>query len=299
MNHKATDRSAGSDLPRSDVERLIDLQRYPIHVPDSQGCIDLVQACRQQLADQAIASLPGFVRADAIDALAEEAMRLVRFGHRFDQPRTTNFDDPEHDGPAEELTKWQDLRHQAHDNRYCQVLNHHIPNYSDVRAIYLWPELTEFVRRVLGEETLYPSRCPHLALSMKVAFDGDQDGWHYDPNDGVITLMLQTPDQGGEFEYAPYIRSAGNQNYEAVTKVFEEPDQFATRRRLEAGTFTLFNGRRSMHRVRQSGPTAKPRVVAIFCYDRRPDQVFSQNYIDLVRSFPQGPPSAAQEFSNR
>ena len=125
---------------------------------------------------------------------------------------------------------------------------------------------------------------------MKIAFEGDQDGWHYDPNDGVVTLQLQTPDEGGEFEYAPYIRSDDDENYQGVARLFDSPDTEATQLRPAAGTFMLFNGSRSMHRVRRVGPTRRPRVVAIFSYDGQPDMLFSQSYIDLVRSFPRGGP---------
>jgi len=276
----------------TELDPLIDLNRYPLHRPTSVEFRDLVARCQHQLATEAIASLPGFVRPSAIDALAGEANGLVQLGHRFDQPRVTNFDDPEYDGPEDERVRFDHLRTRAHENRYCQVLNHHISNHSDLRRIYRWPQLTEFVRQVLKETTLFPSLCPHLALSMKVAYDGDQDGWHYDPNDGVITLMLQSSDEGGEFEYAPYIRGVNNQNYPAVEAVFQQPDLHSRKIKIQAGTFTLFNGRRSMHRVRKIRSTVAPRIVAIFCYDRRPDQVFSQQYIDLVRSFPQGPPTS-------
>jgi len=274
------------------LNQLIDLDRYPLHRPTSTEFRELVTRCQRQLATEAIASLPGFIRPSAIDTLASEASDLVQLGHRFDQPRVTNFDDPEYDGSDHERLRFDHLRTRAHENRYCQVLNHHIPNHSDIRSIYRWPQLTEFVRQVLKQTTLFPSLCPHLALSMKVAFDGDQDGWHYDPNDGVITLMLQSSAEGGEFEYAPYIRAENHQNYPAVEAVFQQPDLHARKVRIEAGTFTLFNGRRSMHRVRKIQSAVVPRIVAIFCYDRRPDQVFSQHYIDLVRSFPQGPPTS-------
>ena len=182
------------------------------------------------------------------------------------------------------------MRSARHPNRYCQILNYQIPNHSDLRAIYLWPPLTEFIRQVLNVEHLFLSQCPHLALTMKVAYEGDTDGWHYDPNDGVITLVLQTADNGGEFEYAPNIRNKIDQNYAGVDRLFKSPDIEATRLALEPGTFTFFNGRHSMHRVRPVGSTRQPRIVSIFSFDQRPDHFFAQSYIDKLRRFPQGPP---------
>ena len=102
--------------------------------------------------------------------------------------------------------------------------------------------------------------------------------------------MLQPSEFGGEFEYAPYIRNEQEENYAGVKRLFDSPGSEAQRIKLEAGTLTLFNGRFSMHRVRPIGPTKQPRIVAIFSYDQRPDMVFSQDYIDMLRSFPQGPP---------
>ena len=271
---------------RTPIHQLIDLDRYPIHELDSNAGRDLVSKCQQSLADTAGALLPDFVRPDALSRIATEAEQLVEVSHRYDRPREAFLGHPRYgDG---DLDEFGDLKKRLHDNRYNQVLNYQIPNDSDLRALYLWPDLTEFVRRVLNRDNLFPSQCPHLALTMKIAFEGDQDGWHYDPNDGVVTLQLQTPDAGGIFEYAPYIRSDDDENYQGVARLFDSPDTEATRLRPAAGTFMIFNGSRSMHRVRQVGRTRCPRVVAIFSYDGNPDMVFSQSYVDLVRNFPRG-----------
>ena len=277
-------------LSRSQVNQLIDLDRYPIDQLESSAGRDLIEICHNNLATQAIALLPGFIRPNAIFEMAEEAQGLVNQAHRYDQPRAAFYEHPNHQHRARDDDGWSTLRSKRHPNRYCQILNYQIPNNSNLRAIYLWPKLTEFVRRVLDVNRLYPSVCPHLALTMKVAFEGDLDGWHYDPNDGVITLMLQPSESGGEFEYAPYIRNEQEENYTDVKRLFDSPDTEAQRIKLEAGTFTLFNGRFSMHRVRPVGSTKQPRIVAIFSYDERPDMVFSQDYIDMLQSFPQGPP---------
>jgi hypothetical protein len=272
------------------VNQLIDLDRYPIDQLESDAGHDLINICHNNLSTQAITSLPEFIRPSAISKMAEEAQGLIDQAHRYDQPRAAFYEHPNHHHRAPDGDDWSMLRSKRHPNRYYQILNYQIPNNSNLRAIYLWPKLTEFVRRVLDVDNLYPSVCPHLALTMKVAFEGDLDGWHYDPNDGVITLMLQPSESGGEFEYAPYIRNEQEENYSGVKRLFDSPGNEAQRISLEAGTLTLFNGRYSMHRVRPIGPTKQPRIVAIFSYDQRPDMVFSQDYVDMLRSFPQRSP---------
>jgi len=134
---------------------------------------------------------------------------------------------------------------------------------------------------------------------MKVAFSGDLDGWHYDPNDGVITLMLQSSESGGEFEYAPYIRNEQEENYPGVKRLFDSPDTEAQRINLEAGTFTLFNGRFSLHRVRPIGPTKQPRIVAYFLMISGPTWCFLRTIQTCFEVPPRGLPTEILQLINK
>ena len=284
----SADRNSG-EVSAQDINKLIDLDRYPIDRLNNKPGQLLVAQCRSDLEDSAAAILPSFVRQSAILKMAKESESLVQVAHRYDGNRAPFYDVD--DNERSDVDGLQSrVRSVRHPNRYCQILNYQIPNSSDLRAIYLWPPLTEFIRQVLNVEHLFQSQCPHLALTMKVAYEGDTDGWHYDPNDGVITLVLQTPDNGGEFEYAPDVRNQNDQNYAGVDRLYKSPDVEAIRPTLEPGTFTFFNGRYSMHRVRPVGVTRQPRIVSIFSFDQRPDHFFAQSYIDKLHSFPQGPP---------
>jgi len=284
----SADRNSG-EVSAQDMNKLIDLDRYPIDRLESKVGQRLVAQCRADLDDCAAAILPGFVRQSAILKMAKEAESLVQVAHRYKGNRAPFYDVDDNERSDDDGLQFR-VRSTRHPNRYCQILNYQIPNSSDLRAIYLWPPLTEFIRQVLNVEHLFLSQCPHLALTMKVAYEGDTDGWHYDPNDGVITLVLQTPDSGGEFEYAPDIRNKNDQNYVGVDRLFKAPEVEAIRPTLEPGTFTFFNGRYSMHRVRPVGVTRQPRIVSIFSFDQRPDHFFRQSYIDKLHSFPKGPP---------
>jgi len=284
----SADRDSG-EVSIEEMNKLIDLDRYPIDRLNSKAGQLLVARCRSDLDDRAAATLPSLIRQAAITNLVEEAEGLVEIAHRYDGDSVTFYEEDDI-GCSDTDSLEYSVRSARHPNRYCQILNYQIPNYSNLRAIYLWPPLTEFIRQVLSVEQLFLSQCPHLALTMKVAYEGDTDGWHYDPNDGVVTLVLQAADNGGEFEYAPNIRNKNDQNYAGVDRLFKSPDVEATRLTLEPGTFTFFNGRHSMHRVRPVGSTRQPRIVSIFSFDQRPDHLFAQGYIDKLLSFPQGPP---------
>ena len=99
-------------------------------------------------------------------------------------------------------------------------------------------------------------------------YDGCSRAWHYDGTDTVITILLQKPDQvsrlrgniylvslllqGGEYEFAPFIRGKerGEENFEEVARLFDGSYENKIVKDAEAGTLNLFNGMRSLHRVR-------------------------------------------------
>ncbi len=178
-------------------------------------------------------------------------------------------------------------RAQLHRCSYNQVLNYQIANDSPLRQIYYWQPLTDFLRELCGFDSFYRSDCPHLALTAKIVGEGDIDGWHYDANDVVFSLLLQTPEAGGEFEYAPYIRSASDENYDGIMRVVADPQGSALRPAMGLGDFNLFMGDLSLHRVT---PVigARKRIVALFCYDREPGMVFGQSYIDELQASMRG-----------
>jgi len=121
---------------------------------------------------------------------------------------------------------------------------------------------------------------------MKVEGEGDTDSWHYDGNDGVVSLLLQKADEGGEFEYAPYVRTPEDNHFDDVAKVLSDPQRHAVRPPLEPGTFVFFNGNMSLHRVTAVGKTTKPRMILLFSYDRSPGYVVKDIGIERLRELP-------------
>ncbi|MGH6933828.1 MAG: HalD/BesD family halogenase, partial [Dongiaceae bacterium] len=112
-----------------------------------------------------------------------------------------------------------------------------------------------------------------------VLADGDEHGWHFDDNDFVVSLLLQSPIAGGQFEVLPNCRSAQGEDIERIGRDFDGAAASLARPELRPGTLSLFRGQRSLHYVTQvSGP--RPRLITVFSYDRRPGMWFP----DAVRS---------------
>ena len=258
------------------ISDIIDLQRYPIDRLGSAEATQLIASCKEALETSALCRLPGFIRRDALERIVREESSLEDVAYIYEASRSAYLES-DNSLPADHP------RNAGHLCRYRQVLNHQISNSSKLRTVYSWPVLTEFLRRILNVDNLYQSVCPHMALTMHFAREAGENGWHFDGNDFVVSLLLQAADEGGEFEYVPNVRSETDERYDAVSQVMDDPEQFAERPTLDPGTLALFKGDLSLHRVRPIGKTTRPRIIAVFSYDEQPGHVFPQDYIDEVR----------------
>lgn len=114
-----------------------------------------------------------------------------------------------------------------------------------------------------------------LRCGISVLRDGDAHGWHFDQNAFVVSLLIQKPDAGGAFEFAPAIRSDDDENFEGVKAVMDERSAHVRELAVEPGTLVLFRGSHALHRVTEvSG--AKPRIIALFSFDEDPNMQFGK-----------------------
>ena len=267
-------------------ETLIDLNRYPIDRLDDPRRAALVERCRRDLAEGALCSIPGFIGPEAVARMAAEL--APHYGKACYQRSTYNFAHGYawQDGEKPDDLSPDDPRRISLLSSYAQLRNYQISTECLLRRLYLWQPLSDFVRDIFGLPVIFRSQCPHLSLTLKIEGEGDIDNWHYDTNDGVVSILLSNADEGGDFEYVPYLKSADDERHDRVARVLADPETQAIRRHAEPGDFTLFNGRLSLHRITPVGPTATPRVVALLCWDGEPDQVHEQSYIDYLDSLP-------------
>lgn len=257
------------------LDQYIDLDRYPIDDLDSDKGMQFIADCQQMMDQNSICILPNFLRPEAVVRIADELTKLAGFAHPMDQLRTpygwmdnSGFE-PDH--PRSALFKTA-----------CGVLttDQFTPN-SHSQILFQFDQLTDCIRRMLGLKTFYRSACPTLSIQANVLNEGQTFGWHYDTNDGVVSFIIQEADEGGTFELVPKIRAEDDENYTAVKRIFDETDK-AQAPAMPAGTFTLFLGRRSVHRVAPVGKTKRPRLSLLFSYDQKPNMRFPQKTCQTI-----------------
>jgi len=137
------------------------------------------------------------------------------------------------------------------------------------------------VAAALGRDRLYRYADPFGALNVAVMRDGDVLDWHFDQTDFVVSIALRDADEGGDFEFAPYVRSATEERYDAVQALLEGDRSAVRRVPMTPGTLLLSQGHHALHRVSAiRGPTS--RLVALLAYDTKPSTV-SSDFLRLAR----------------
>jgi hypothetical protein len=242
---------------------LVDLARYPITDPASQAGEELIKRCRSDMETAGACQLPGFLTAKASASLAQEASSLAHLAYYQDDQHNAYFEDVDETLPAD------DPRRLMQHSSSAAVAWDQIPTISGVRRLYDSDVLLGFVGAALGKVPLYRNEDPLGACTVVVYRDGDELGWHFDNAEFAVTLMLQTAEEGGDFEYVPMIRTPEDQSYQRVQRLLlgsrDEVINFAS----DPGTLAFFRGQYSIHRVSPIRGS-RPRLNVVFAYADRP-----------------------------
>jgi len=242
---------------------LLDLARYPILDLTAPAAQALTHHCRQQLDETGACELPGFLTPAATAALARESAALSVQAYHSEGYGTAYIEIPDFSLPDEHP------RRIIGRNAVGVVAYDMFPARALLRRLYEWEPLMAFIGAALCKERLHRYADPLGALNLAVMGDGDELYWHYDQTDFVTSIALQDAEAGGDFEYAPLIRTATEENYERVRRVLQGDSDEVVRVPMCPGTLLLFEGRYSIHRV-TAVRGATPRLVALLAYDTKP-----------------------------
>jgi hypothetical protein len=152
----------------------------------------------------------------------------------------------------------------------CDQIPQSVPTW-----IYEWPQFAVFLAATLEKETLFTMRDPLARMNVMCYRDGEALNWHFDRSEFTTTLLLQAPDEGGDFQHRAKLRTDTDPNYDGVARLLEGKDNDVKTLKLSAGTLNVFKGKNTLHRVTPcKGP--RERYIAVFCYYERPGVMFSK-----------------------
>lgn len=249
------------------AQHFIDLDRYPID-RSGPGREAIIDEARAAIDSVGCAVLKGFVRAERIADLVAECDRTAQYGQRNFNRTNPYFTQDRPDLPASHPLR------RFYDRSNAFVPADHFGEDSILRAIYEWPTFAPFIQEALGEQRFHRYADPLADVIVNLAEEGGGFPWHFDTNNYTVTLAIQNAEQGGDFEYSPYLRTPTDENYAGVGRVLDDDRSLIRSLRLEPGDLQIFKGRYSLHRVTPlSGP--RLRYVAIFSFAEEPGMVGS------------------------
>jgi hypothetical protein len=250
------------------IGSIIDLNRYPILDPANPALQRLAEAARDAFAKRGVFLAPEFVRPEALHTMLAELEALL--------PQARYHDRTQPAGERKDNSGTYELP-ERYVQRYATITYDRFGADSLLRKFFECDALTAFVGRLFGERAYYRSTDPVLAYLAHIAKEGDGLSWHFDPNDGVTTLLLQSPEAGGVLEVAPWVRRDGDEGRAIARSIVEGTYDGVVQIDQAPGTLVLFRGHRSLHRVTPvKGPAA--RINLVCSYSAEPGHAFSESH---------------------
>lgn len=244
-----------------DMNAILDLDRYPLDAPDSDGYRAAVDGARLGLRAEGCAVIKNLVVPDALAAMRQESHAINHATH-YSQTKINAYFGTEPDPTLPDHHPGNIFIERSSGFTPGDAF----PDDSPIDAMYRWPALLAFIADCLEVPELFCYADPLACLTINVLDPGQQFSWHYDNNDFAVTVLLDEADEGGLFRFAPNIRSRADENAEAAAAVMSGDDTGVRTLDLRPGDMQIFRGRYSLHEVTRVAATSRPRHAAVFAY---------------------------------
>jgi hypothetical protein len=256
-------------MPPLSMHDILDLARYPLNQPGTLEWQALVDRCKADLARDGMFNLEGLVKPAALaQAVAEiqPVMDTLSFVHKRSHNIYFRKEIPELAADHPALVKVDTINHTVCADQIPQSLIMHI---------YEWAPFILFLAATMGKDALYQLRDSLARVNVMAYRDGETLNWHFDRSEFTTTLLLQAPEQGGDFVYRTDLRNDDNPNYDGVANLLRGQDDQVKTMVVSAGTLNVFRGKNTAHKV-STVRGKRERMIAVFSYFDKPGVVFSK-----------------------
>ena len=166
-------------------ETIVNLELHPIQ--DSS----YIQKSKDHLDSKGALVMEDFLNSKTITSLQTEAKEVRHLAYFCHQNHNAYLLDPDPDFPAEHIRNLEQV-----SDKGC-ITHDQVPENSLLRTLYEWPDFRKFLKQVLGEP-VFTYADTLSSININYYEQGQQLGWHFDNASFAVTLMLQSPGQGGE-----------------------------------------------------------------------------------------------------
>lgn len=248
------------------IQSIVDLQRHPIQDIQTEEGRTVIELYQQEFRENGLCMLSGFLLPEALSIMVSEAQRLSSEAYVPELKQDNQQSD-------ESFTPSTNPR--ATKANFGAIAYDQLRSDSLLRTLYEWDGLTNLIAGIVGKSKLHRTADPLVSCTLSFFHKENELEWHYDTNDVTVSLLLQAADEGGAFEFV-----APSCDSEVDTKALEKAvldghTENVICHQLVAGTLSIFNGNRALHRV--APVTNEPeRIIALLNYATEADYVFSE-----------------------
>ena len=199
--------------------------------------------CKSQLLRNGVLVLENFLNSETLEDLKKEAQEIRPNAYFCYQKHNAFLLETDSTLPKTHIRNLEQV-----SDKGC-IPHDKIPKSSRIRSIYESNEFRNFLERVLGEN-IFPYADNLSSININYYEKGQQLGWHYDNASFAVTLMIQSADKGGKFQYLEKLRNLadGDLGYKSTEELIKGKIKPKTLS-LDDGALVLFRGRNSLHRV--------------------------------------------------
>ncbi len=246
----------------------LDTERHPITSPA------YIESCRTELDAAGALVLPGFALPATVAQIVEES--TPREADAFYANKTHNV----YLTPADPRFSDDHPHNRQIVSSKGLIADDEIPADSPLRVIYDDADFRRFLCGVLGIPNIHPYADDLSSINVHFAAEGMELGWHFDNSSFAVTMLLQAPEGGAQFEHVPAVRNAdvGDMAYSKVAAILdgEHPVQTLD---FSPGDLVLFRGRDAMHRVTPTEGVIT-RMLVVFAYNDQPGVALSASALE-------------------
>ena len=221
------------------IDKIVNLLKHPIVESNNY-----INSCHDKLKKESVLQLDNFLTDEAISLLQNEAKTLHGQAYYCCQFHTILLNKKD-----EKISDQDPCNIEIKSDKGC-VPHDLIPSRSFLNQIYKSDEFKEFIKKVLGVKNIYPYKDNLSSINYNYYEKSQQLGWHFDNASFAITLMIDSPDKGGAFQYITKGRDYENNfmDKRLIAKVIKGNEN-VNELQVKPGSLILFYGRNYLHRV--------------------------------------------------
>ena len=258
------------------LKTIVDLEKYPIQDLRSQKIKKLISKCKDELDQFSCSTIPNFILPQSLEVMNEELK------NKIDKVYMSNKSINSYLYSKDDFSLPKNHPKRIFMERDNGYLNSDLfEKNSEMKFLYEQEELLKFISACLGVSPIYRWADPLACHAYNVMKPEGVLPWHFDSCEFTLSLMIQKPEKGGIFEYCPFIREPGNENFDEVKKVLDGDRTRVRQLKLEPGDLQIFKGRFTLHRVTKVEGN-KPRYLCIPAYVLDPWRVNTPEHSEAI-----------------